>query len=110
MVAAELDSYYRLYVGSNTAVALALSGRHEDAAALMRAVDRDVGTMPKWLRQAYRRRHEMMSSVLAAPTSMDARTIDGYLTSLRATDGDQDPWWSIGRGLLLSDIQVWSEG
>ncbi len=110
VVAAELDSYYRLYVGSNTAVALALSGRHEDAAALMRAVDRDVGTMPKWLRQAYRRRHEMMSSVLAAPTSMDARTIDGYLTSLRATDGDQDPWWSIGRGLLLSDIQVWSEG
>lgn len=110
VVTAELDSYYRLYVGSNTAVALALCGRHEDAADLMQAVDRDVGTMPKWLRQGYRRRHDMMSSVLGAPTSMDARTLDGYPTSLRATDGDQDPWWSIGRGLLLSDIQVWSEG
>ena len=110
VVAAELDGYYRLYVGSNTAVALALSGRHEEAGNLMQALDGDVGTMPKWLKQAYRRRHEMMCRVLSVPTTMDARAIDEHPVSLRATDGDQDPWWSIGRGILLSDIQVWSEG
>jgi hypothetical protein len=106
----DLDGYYALYAGSNLAVALAVSGAREAASELLGKLDAHVNALPRWFRSAHSRRLAMLGEAMKDPGLRTAGEFDLYPSGRRAPDGDQDPWWSIGRGLLLSDIQVWSEG
>lgn len=109
VVSLELDDYYRLYCGSNLAIATALAGERREASDILQAAQGCVEAMPKRVRHAHRRRHAMMSAAVLDASVDTAAAFDAYPARARAPDGDQDPWWSIGRGFLLSDIQVWSE-
>jgi hypothetical protein len=110
VIGEELDGYYVWYVGSNLAVARALDARQEEAAVILNAILPSLGSLPKWSRQLYARRHAMMSAALSEVGTETAAAFDAYPASTRAPDGPNDAWRSIGHGLLLSDIQVWSEG
>ena len=107
---ADLDAYYTLHAASNLAVARALAGRRPEARALLEEVAYCLDRQPKWLRTAHHRRHAMMLRAVEDGLLDTAAVLDSYPADNRPPDGDQDPWWSVGRGLLLSDIQVWSEG
>jgi energy-coupling factor transporter ATP-binding protein EcfA2 len=107
---ADLDGYYLLYAGSNVAVAWALAERRDEAAQVLREIEPHLDVVPKWTKQAHRRRHAMMRQAVENRDLTTASALDDYPATIRVPDGNQDPWWSIGHGLLLSDIQVWSEG
>jgi hypothetical protein len=63
----------------------------------------------KWYRSAYCRRHNLMLEAIANPAVTTAQAMDEYPFSYRQPDPGQDNWWSLGRGLLMSDIQAWAE-
>ncbi|WP_147021503.1 ATP-binding protein, partial [Methylobacterium radiotolerans] len=106
----DLDGYYTLYAGSNLAVSKAVGGDRRGAAKLLREIEPHLSVMPKWVRRAHQRRHAMMLKAFGDTSVRLPAEFDAYPFMQREPDDDQDPWWSIGRGLLLSDIQVWSEG
>ena len=107
---ADLDGYYLLYAGSNVAVAWALAERRDEAAQVLRDMEPHLNVVPKWTKRAHRRRHAMMRQAVENRDLTTASALDDYPATIRVPDGTQDPWRSIGHGLLLSDIQVWSEG
>lgn len=103
----QLDDYYTYYAASNLAAARLLTGERDGALELStKLVSR---SMPRWYRHAYGRRAELMIKAFEDPAMQTALSLDEYLLRFRQPKGNQDPWWTIGRGLLLSDIQVWSE-
>lgn len=103
----QLDDYYTYYAATNLAGARLLTGERDGALELSaKLVSR---SMPRWYRHAYGRRAELMIKAIQDPAVETALSLDEYLLRFRQPKGDQDPWWTIGRGLLLSDIQVWSE-
>lgn len=106
----DLDGYYTLYAGSNLAVARAISGEREAALGLVEGLGAQLSAIPRWFRSAHSRRLAMLVDAVSDPELRTAEDFDLYPAKRKTPDGDQDPWWSIGRGLLLSDIQVWSEG
>lgn len=106
----DLDGYYTLHAGSNLAVLRAVEGDRRGATRILREVEPHLAVMPKWVRRAHQRRHALMLKAFADGSLRSAAALDAFPHTQREPDGDQDPWWSIGRGLILSDIQVWSEG
>lgn len=106
----DLDPYYALYAGSNLAVALALGGERSNAVALLQTIRPHLEAIPKWFRNAHSRRLSFMIEAARDTSLSSAHDFDSYPALVRSPDGHQDAWWSIGRGLLMSDIQVWSEG
>lgn len=106
----DLDGYYALYAGSNLAVARAVMGDRDSAATLIETLGIHVNAVPRWVRSAHLRRLALLAEALRDPAQTSALDFDGFPAARRPPDGDQDSWWSIGRGLLMSDIQVWSEG
>jgi len=106
----DLDGYYALYAGSNLAVARAVMGDRDAAAALVATLDVHVGAVPRWFRSAHLRRLMLLSEAFRDPALATAGDFDSFPSLRRRPDGDQDPWWSIGTGLIMTDIQVWSEG
>ncbi len=108
--AEELDGYYLLYAGSNLAVARGLAGDSEGGLGLLMLADGYLDSVPRWNRQAHRRRLNFLRQALGGAGVSTPEELDAYPGSRRAPDGDQDPWRSIGHGFILSDIQVWSEG
>lgn len=108
--AEDLDPYYALYAGSDLAVALAVNGERSEAVKLLETVKPYLDAIPKWFRNAHSRRLSFMVEAFGDMSLSTARDFDTYPSSRRAPNGHQDAWWSIGRGLLMSDIQVWSEG
>ncbi len=106
----DLDGYYALYAGSNLAIAKALTGDRDAAAALVGTLEVHVSAVPRWFRSAHLRRLTLLGQAIRDPALETASDFDEFPAMRRPPDGDQDPWWSIGRGLLMTDIQVWSEG
>lgn len=105
----DLDGYYTFHAGSNLAVLKAVKGNRRGAAKLLGEMEPYLSVMPKWVRRAHQRRHAMVLEAFGDASVRSPVDFDAYPSRQREPDGDQDPWWSIGRGLLLSDIQVWSE-
>ncbi|MEJ2631522.1 MAG: AAA family ATPase [Acidihalobacter sp.] len=106
----DLDPYYALYAGSNLAVALAVSGERANARRLLETSQPYLEAIPKWFRNAHARRLSLMLQAVEDTSLNTAIEFDAFPTLKRAPNSNQDAWWSIGRGLLMSDIQVWSEG
>lgn len=106
----DLDGYYRLYAGSNVAVALALTDQRQEALRILNAIEPDIEAVPKWVRVAHRRRHQITRDAVADETISGLAAFDARPMIVRPPDGEHDPWRSIGFGFLLSDIQAWSEG
>lgn len=105
-----LDDYYALYAGSNLAVARAVVGDRASALALIESLDSRINAVPRWFRSMHVRRLSLLREAVDGSALTTAEDLDAFPATRRPPDGDQDPWWSIGRGLLMSDIQVWSEG
>jgi energy-coupling factor transporter ATP-binding protein EcfA2 len=105
-----LDDYYALYVGSNLAVARAITGEQTSATVLIETLGVHINAVPRWFRSAHARRLALLVEAIAGSAFATAEDLDAFPATRRPPHGDQDPWWSIGRGLLMSDIQVWSEG
>lgn len=110
IAAEELDDYYALYAASNLAIAFALSNERKRAKDLLEGARQYLDAIPKWFRTAHKRRLELMIGAVEDTNLNSAADFDAFPGRIRAPDGEQDAWWSIGRGLLMSDIQVWSEG
>jgi hypothetical protein len=89
---------------------LAVNGERSEAVKLLETVKPYLDAIPKWFRNAHSRRLSFMVEAFGDMSLSTARDFDTYPSSRRAPNGHQDAWWSIGRGLLMSDIQVWSEG
>ncbi|MGM3159460.1 ATP-binding protein [Dickeya undicola] len=107
----DLDAYYMLYVSSNLAIAYMLTGKRSEAEELLiNAKDNYLCGIPKWFQNAHKRRISIMIQA-AQDSSFDSiDKLDLYPSQQRQSTSTQDAWRSIGWGLLMSDIQVWTEG
>ena len=107
----DLDKYYALYAGSNLAVSLALDGNQNQAREILKQVEPYISiAIPKWYQHAHKKRHSIMTKAIDDDLLISAKSFDELPATVRTPNHDQDPWGAIGRGLLFSDIQVWSEG
>lgn len=106
----DLDHYYALFAGSNLAVARAAMGDRKAATALINTMDGYLTGVPRWFRGSHTRRLEFLREAISDTGVVTAQEFDAFPMHRRRPDGNQDAWWSIGRGFLMSDIQVWSEG
>jgi hypothetical protein len=103
----DLDDYYMFYSAANLAAARILIGDRLSARRLLSDLRPDA--FPRWYRHAHIRRNALMMQACDDISIDSAVALDEFPARHRTPDGDQDAWWSIGRGLLMSDIQVWSE-
>lgn len=103
----ELDDYYVYYAAANLAAARVLTGDRLAARGLLSGLSPEA--FPKWYHRAHIRRNALMMQACEDVAIDTAQALDEFPRRHRLPDGDQDAWWSIGRGLLMSDIQVWSE-
>lgn len=107
----DIDKYYALYAGSNLAIALALDGNRQQAREILQRVEPYISiAIPKWYQQAHKKRHSIMTEAIDNALLTSAKSFDDFPATTRTPNNSQDPWMAIGRGLLFSDIQVWTEG
>jgi hypothetical protein len=103
------DKYYVVYAASNLAASQFLIGRVERALALVDLVDRHlVEAMPAELLPCFKKRQSAMRAAFGNLRDPTPETLDDYPRSV-IPDGPHVAWKSIGRGFIMSDIQVWSE-
>lgn len=104
-----IDDYYALYAVSNYAVALAMANERKQALTALKETELYLHSIPKWFENYFTKRISLMKNAIIDGKIKTAIGYDNFPQSANKPDNDQDAWWSIGRGLLLSDIQVWSE-
>jgi hypothetical protein len=103
------DGYYMVYAAANWAVTRCALGQDATALALLDEADADAAAVSSETVRAFKMRHEAIRRAVRTGERMSPDGWDGFPQSVYGADGPHVSWASIGRGLLLSDIQVWSE-
>jgi len=104
-----VEGYYLLFAASNLAVSQYLRGSPARALALVEEVDQCLPEIPGEMRRSIELRQRCMRQALAYGAERDIGILDGYPVTLHGSDGPHLSWHALGRGLIMSDIQVWSE-
>jgi len=104
-----LDIYYKLYIFSNAAAARHLDGDAEAALQIWERVPPLIDKMEcSFEPYLYRDRFRIISEAFNIISQGDVENWDAFV--MRAQQINVSPSWaSVKFGLLLSDIQVWSE-
>jgi hypothetical protein len=103
------DGYYLIYAAANWAVTRAFLGAEAHARALLDEVDDNLADVFTEFLRAFKLRQEAMRTAISEQSSLSTEAWDAYPQSIFGPEGPHVSWRSIGRGILMSDIQVWSE-
>jgi len=104
----EVDAYYLVYPVSDLAVSQHLVGNTARARSLLNQVDRYIDGLKAELQPCFRKRQSALRKAFEDPSVTDAQAIDRYPAALYGK-GPHVAWGALGRGFIMSDIQVWSE-
>jgi hypothetical protein len=61
------------------------------------------------MRRSIEMRQQCMRKAMRDNAPADAAVLDAYPMSIKGPDGPHLSWRALGRGLIMSDIQIWSE-
>jgi hypothetical protein len=86
-----------------------LLGEPQRAIELLDEVSARMWEIPSELRRSLEIRNDLLREAIAAETITDVGELDRLPQTVRGTDGPHVSWRSLGYGLIMSDIQVWSE-
>lgn len=104
-----VEGYYLLYAASNLAVSQYVRGAPARAIELLDEVDACLWEVPGEMRRSIELRQQCMRQAMQDGASSNVALLDAYPISVRGPDGPHLSWRALGRGLIMSDIQVWSE-
>jgi hypothetical protein len=102
------DSYYRYFVESNLAGLMHLTGRSVEAVQTWNKLGEQIPPIPSDDRAYLLQRHRLQGDAFDEVPAGDVAGWQGYLLRKHPVMLG-DGWRFFGRGLLLSDIQFWSE-
>jgi hypothetical protein len=104
-----VEGYYLLFVASNFAASRYLLGASERALELLDEVDRCMWEIPSELRRSIELRQACMRHAIENEIAKEPESWDGYPKTVHGGDGPHISWRAVGYGIIMSDIQVWSE-
>jgi energy-coupling factor transporter ATP-binding protein EcfA2 len=104
-----VEGYYLLFAASNFAVSQYIRGARARATELLNEVDACLWEIPGEMRRSIEMRQQCMRQAIRDNAPPDAAVLDAYPVSVKGPDGPHLSWRALGRGLIMSDIQVWSE-
>jgi ABC-type transport system involved in cytochrome c biogenesis ATPase subunit len=104
------EAYYLLFASSNYAISQYLLGMRARAAELLDEAAQCLGDIPSELRRSLEVRQQLMrTAITGGAAGLDVTELDHFPKSVRGDAGPHSSWRSFGYGLIMSDIQVWSE-
>ncbi len=103
------EGYYLLFASANYAVSQYLLGSRGRASELLEESGQCLGELPSELRRSLEVRQQIMRTAIAQEVVLGVNELDRLPKSLRGEEGAHVSWRSFGYGLIMSDIQVWSE-
>jgi tetratricopeptide (TPR) repeat protein/energy-coupling factor transporter ATP-binding protein EcfA2 len=104
-----VEGYYLLFSATNYAISRYLLGEPQRAIELLDEVAARMWEIPNELRRSLEIRNETLRQGIATATVTNVDEIDQLPRLMRGVDGPHVSWRSFGYGLVMSDIQVWSE-
>lgn len=104
----DLDEYYYTYCASSLASAWFHAGELNMAEEVWSTIPSYIARFRTSERIMLQKRHQIMTNAFSQLKPGEIKAWDDYPMSFRAYFAS-NTWACFGRGLLLSDIQVWSE-
>ena len=104
----EADIYHKYFAGSNCASALFLSGKNADAVQIFSDLEAIVDSVNPPHTPYFRARHQILSRAIKVDRTMSPDEWDRLPIELEPV-GVGPGWIHYGRGLLLTDLQIWTE-
>lgn len=105
----EVEGYYLAFAASNYAASRYLLGAPKLALDLLEEVDQCLWENPGELRRSLSLRQQCMKQAIAENLATDPKSWDNLPKLLHGSDGPNVSWRALGYGVIMSDIQVWSE-
>ncbi len=103
------DKYYAVYAAANWAVTRCALDARDHAKVLLDEVDANVGAIPAESSRTLKMRQDAIRRAMRDGNRMTPAEWDEYPRTVFGEHGPHVVWASLGRGMMLSDIQVWSE-
>jgi tetratricopeptide (TPR) repeat protein len=103
------EGYYLLFACSNYAASQYLQGSRARAIELLEEAGQCLGELPSEQRRSLDVQQKIMRAAIAQGAILDVNELDRLPKALYGEDGAHVSWRSVGYGLIMSDIQVWSE-
>jgi tetratricopeptide (TPR) repeat protein/ABC-type iron transport system FetAB ATPase subunit len=104
-----VEGYYLVFAASNYAASQYLLGDSDRALALLDEVEGCLWELPSELRCQFELRQQCLRKAIHEGLARRPDEWDSYPKLLQGDDGPHVSWRSLGYGLIMSDIQVWSE-
>jgi hypothetical protein len=104
-----VEAYYLLFAASNFAVSQYLKGNSGRALDLMDEIDQRLWEIPSEIRRSIELRQQCVREAMKSGLATEPIALDHYPISIYGPHGPHVSWRALGHGVIMSDIQVWSE-
>jgi hypothetical protein len=104
-----VEGYYLLYAATNFSISQYLRGASPRALELLDEVDACLWEIPGEIRRSIELRQQCIRQAIRDEVARDVAVLDAYPISVHGPDGPNLSWRALGRGVIMTDIQVWSE-
>jgi hypothetical protein len=104
-----VESYYLYFAASNYAATRYLLGFPGRASELIDEAEACLEEIPSELSRSMELRHRAMRQAIQNSLAMEPTEWDAHPKSLFGPSGPHITWRAFGHGIVMSDIQVWSE-